>query len=410
MKKFLSTMVKLKNPYVVVMGCTGAGKSDAAIEIAKKFNGEVISADSQQIYKGLDIATNKVTEDEKKGVQHHLMSFLEPDVRGYNVHQFKDDCFDIMNNLWSQGKLPVICGGTSYYIEGILFIDNLIPTDQNKVNEIRMNLKNKSNDELYEMLLEIDHISGNQVHRNNRARVQRAIEIALTTGIKKSEFIKRQEKNDNQLRYKNVLIINMDAEEKTLDDRLNKRVDKMVERGLKDELKNFYQNYGQKLGKFGIMQSIGIKEFQPWFKDETDSNFERGINDLQVHTRQYARKQRKRLRQRLMNRNNGVNHIYLVDTTEKNDFYTQNIPIILDIVGNFINKGDIKNINNQYCKLWKKSENCQTTIDSKLLNKVFFCEVCSIEIHGSTSWEHHIEGKKHKNLLKKKRGKDGVQK
>ncbi|CEF63874.1 tRNA dimethylallyltransferase, mitochondrial [Strongyloides ratti] len=395
-------MKKLENPYVIVMGCTGAGKSDAAIEIAKKFNGEVINADSQQIYKGLDIVTNKVTIDEQKGIKHHLMSFLEPDFREYNVHQFKDDCIEVMNNLWDQGKLPVICGGTNYYIEAVLFKDNLISTDKNNVKTIRQMLKNMSNDELYEMLLETDHISANQIHRNNRQRVHRAIEIALSTGVKKSEFIEKQKEDKNKLRYENVLIFNMDAEKDVLDDRLDKRVIKMEERGLKEELKTFYEKYHEKLGKYGIMQSIGIKEFEQWFKKETDSNFEKGICGLQAHTRKYARKQRRRLEYKLLNNVNDVKNIYLVDTTEINDFYTKNIPIILDTVDNFINNGKILALNNSYCKLWTGNENPQPNYDSNDINKIFFCDVCSLELHGIRSWESHLKGKKHKNFKEKK--------
>ncbi|VDO56774.1 unnamed protein product, partial [Onchocerca flexuosa] len=118
-----------KKPLIIILGCTGTGKSDLGIAVAKNFNGEVISADSMQIYKGLDIATNKVSQKDMNDVTHHMMSFVEPSTSTYNVHQFTDKVLSLLEHLWNAGKLPVIVGGTGYYIEGILFKDSLIPTN-----------------------------------------------------------------------------------------------------------------------------------------------------------------------------------------------------------------------------------------------------------------------------------------
>uniref|UniRef100_A0A7E4UVE0 tRNA dimethylallyltransferase n=1 Tax=Panagrellus redivivus TaxID=6233 RepID=A0A7E4UVE0_PANRE len=113
-------------PLIVVGGCTGTGKSDLGIQVAKKFNGEVISADSMQIYKGLDIVTNKVTDEEMDGIPHHLMSFHDPVDSKYNITRFQEAALKVMEDIWARGKLPVIVGGTAYYVEGVIYCDNLV--------------------------------------------------------------------------------------------------------------------------------------------------------------------------------------------------------------------------------------------------------------------------------------------
>uniref|UniRef100_A0AC35TLG8 Zf-C2H2_jaz domain-containing protein n=1 Tax=Rhabditophanes sp. KR3021 TaxID=114890 RepID=A0AC35TLG8_9BILA len=393
-------MFKIPKPFVVIMGCTGTGKSDMAIEIARKFDGEVISADSQQIYKGLDIVTNKVTTEETKGVKHHLMSYVDPANEKYNVHDFKSKCIEIMEDLWKQNKLPIICGGTSYYIESIIFDRNLIATDERDVTLLRKDLKRKSNDELYDILVEIDKDSANLVHRNNRARVQRAIEIAKVTGTSKSEHLREQNDSEVKLRWENVLFINMDAEEKVLDERLDKRIDKMVNRGLKEELKLFYQLHSHVLKDHGVMQCIGIKEFIPWLKDETEDNFRDGVNKLQIHTKQYARKQRKWLKQRLMNKY--IENIFLMDTSDVLKFYQSNVPIGLDITHHFLEGSPLSDleVDEKYCNHWKRCNVIEQS-NKKDLNTVYKCTDCSIEIHGGNNWEAHLNGKKHKMLIRR---------
>ena len=189
--------------------------------------------------------TNKVTEKEMDGVKHHLMSFYDPTMAEYNVHEFKTSVLEIVEDLWKEGKLPVIAGGTQYYVEGVLYKGNLVDEEEaqgRKDPEIRKMLEKKSNEELYEKLKEIDLESAKLVHKNNRFRVLRSVEICLLTGKKKSEIVEEQKKTDldGGLRFKNTLLINIDADPKILDERLEKRIDKMITRGLEKELIEFY--------------------------------------------------------------------------------------------------------------------------------------------------------------------------
>lgn len=227
---------------VVILGCTGTGKSDLGIAIAKHFNGEIISADSMQIYKGLDIATNKVTLDEMDGIPHHMMSFVDPSCSAFNVHKYRELVLPIMESLWKQNKLPVIVGGTTYYIESVLYKDNLVAT--NTYQNESENLEKYSNEELYERLKEIDPISASQVHKNNRYRVIRAIKIFELTGHRKSDIIEAQHENSEselggKLRYPNSLVFYLDAQKDVLIERNNIRVDKMVDKGLRKEIEHF---------------------------------------------------------------------------------------------------------------------------------------------------------------------------
>lgn len=169
-------------PLIVILGCTGTGKSDLGIAVAKNFNGEVISADSMQIYKGLDIATNKVSQEDMNGVKHHMMSFVEPSTSTYNVHEFTSRVLILLEDLWRAGKLPVIVGGTGYYIEGILFKDSLISTN---TFDAKNDFEDLSDDEVYELLKHVDLESAMQVHKNNRFRVVRALQIYYATGQRK---------------------------------------------------------------------------------------------------------------------------------------------------------------------------------------------------------------------------------
>uniref|UniRef100_A0AC35F7G8 U1-type domain-containing protein n=1 Tax=Panagrolaimus sp. PS1159 TaxID=55785 RepID=A0AC35F7G8_9BILA len=422
--KYLPSLMesRFSNPIVIVGGCTGTGKSDLGIEIAKKFNGEIISADSMQIYKGLDIVTNKVTKEEMAGIPHHLMSFYEPTQAEYNIQQFRKSALELIEDIWKRDKLPIIVGGTSYYIEGILFCQNLIETDREKSDILRKDLEKLSVDELYKKLQESDPEAANQVHRNNRYRVLRALEIFLLTGKKKSEIIEEQKAStssdlDGGLRFSDSLYINVDSDLEVLNERLKNRIDKMAGKGLKKELEEFYDKYRESLQSHGIYQSIGIKEFIPYLKltenqrksEKGEKLFVEGCDQLTVRTVKYAKKQRLWFRQRLVRRKNIRNlpQLVAVNTTKADLFLSTIVPEVLTIVDRFINKKslDLHTANNHFISDPMAFESDNEVVSQpgylKRANQLYICDTCDMEIHSEVGWNSHLKGKKHKFNVKK---------
>ncbi|TKR67698.1 hypothetical protein L596_023808 [Steinernema carpocapsae] len=425
------TRRKVKNPLVVVMGCTGTGKSDLGVALAKKFNGEVISADSMQIYKGLDIATNKVTEEEMAAIPHHMMSFYDPcDPVSYNVHKYRTDVLEILEKLWKEDKLPVMVGGTSYYIEAIIYKNNLItnPSSFQEHLELREELQNLSTDELYAELEKVDPEAARLVHRNNRFRVMRAVEIFRVTGKKKSEHFKDQVEAGAQqlgglLRLQNTLLIDLDADIDLLDRRLDVRVVKMIERGLRSEIEQFYDEHRDNLGAFGAKQSIAVKEYEDYLKlskEERESPlgqklFDEGCEHLKRHTRQYSRKQRKWVKQRLVMRSAMREVPPILRLNTSHSFFEKCVPSAEEVVERFLYGQTLPEPSfgtlERPSTLTENIENVSSDEDGKLslqnrsyqeqINKVFHCDLCDREVHGVLNWESHLRGKMHKNFVQK---------
>ncbi|KAI1721869.1 IPP transferase domain-containing protein [Ditylenchus destructor] len=404
-------------PLVLVCGCTGTGKSDLGIEIAKAFDGEVISADSMQIYKGLDIATNKVTEEEMSGVPHHMMSFYEPNEDRFNVHQFRTEVLRLIADMQQRKKLPVIVGGTAYYIESILYQNYLIDTEQSTSDSIQESLEKHSTEKLYSMLHEIDPESASQIHRNNRYRVIRALEIFHSTGKKKSEFLAEQKskvKDDRNhlggmLQFKNTLLINLDAKNELLIERLNKRVTKMVERGLRHEIEQYYDKYSQSFGSYGVMQSIGIKEFLPYLELNEmnrkaklgDDLFKEGCEYLKIHTRQYSKRQRNWLYKRILMRSKTREVPAFITLDTSRNFFEEIVPFALDYVRAFLAGNDMTQIVSPESHLFIMK--LPMTENMRALE-----EICERDIHGLLHFQNHIESRAHKKMSVSKKRKELV--
>lgn len=272
---------------LIITGPTASGKSDFAIKLAKKFGGEIISADSQQIYKDMNIGTNKITEFEMDGICHYGLDIKYPN-EDYSVQEFKNTARYLINEINSRGKIPIIAGGTGFYIDSILFDLNYGTSkkDENLREELT-NLANiKGNEFIYQKLIEIDPIEAKKYHPNEVQRIIRAIETFKLTGEKPSNLrrgFKKLNENINPI----LFFINYKDRSK-LYDKINQRVEQMFEMGLEDEFKNLLNKY--KLdSKSKSLQAIGYKEFFPYIENEI--SFDTLVSEIKKNTRRYAKRQ-----------------------------------------------------------------------------------------------------------------------
>lgn len=230
-----------KPKVIVIGGPTASGKSTLAVELAKKINGEIISADSMQIYKDMNIGTAKINKEEMQGIKHHMIDFVSPNKR-YSVSSYKKEAEKYIEEILEKGKTPIICGGTGLYIDsliyGIEFLEEEI--DETYRNELNKIAESEGLENLYNMALEIDPEAMKKISKNDQKRIIRVLEIYHKTGKTKTQQDLESRKNGVKYDYK-VFAINMDREK--LYDRINRRVDKMIEEGLIEEVKSIIDKY-----------------------------------------------------------------------------------------------------------------------------------------------------------------------
>ncbi len=302
---------------LAVVGPTASGKTKLAVELAKKFNGEIVSADSMQIYMDMQIATAKPTKAEMCGIKHHLMDFLQPN-KSYSVGQYVLDAQKSINEINSRNKLPIICGGTGLYIDSLLkgidFTENSCNDDIRKeLNEIA---DKNGIDFLLNILSEFDMDSYNRLSiEKNRKRIIRAIEFYKVTG----KTITQQNIESLQKgSVYNSLIIGLTANNRQfLYDRINRRVDIMIEEGLVNEAKSVINS---KLSETSC-KAIGYKELIPYFKGE--ASLEECIEKLKMETRRYAKRQLTWFR-----RNKNINWINIDNFNSFEEIYINALGII----------------------------------------------------------------------------------
>ncbi len=272
-----------KIPLIVIAGPTASGKTALSVDIAKAVSGEIVSADSMQIYKYMNIGTAKPTEAEKQGIPHHMMDFLEPTVN-FSVADYCQMASEIIRDIDSRGKIPVIVGGTGLYIDSLVNgVDFGEEQGDSKVREELMNLAEKEgNEAVHKILTEIDPETAAKYHPNNLRRIIRAIEVYKTQGKTVSEKEKEEKISPYNVAY---FCINWDRE--VLYDRINRRVDIMVEEGLIDEVKGLLNRDIDP--KCTAMQSIGYKEFYGYLNGE--STLEEALDTIKQSSRHYAKRQ-----------------------------------------------------------------------------------------------------------------------
>lgn len=274
-----------KIPIVVVAGPTASGKTGLAIELAKRFDGEIVSADSMQIYKYMDIGTAKPTPAEREQCVHHLIDFLKPDAE-FSVADYTELAHRVIADIHSRGKLPVMCGGTGLYINSV--INDVEFGETQSDEELRRELQNiantEGNEKLIKILREFDPVSAERLHPNNVRRVIRAIEFYRTTGVPISEH---QEKTKQIVSRYYPLMFCIDHNREKLYERINERVDIMMREGLCDEVRRLMDmGYSSALNS---MKAIGYKELMDYFNGLC--SLEEAVSVIKQNSRRYAKRQ-----------------------------------------------------------------------------------------------------------------------
>lgn len=270
-----------------VTGPTASGKTALAIELAKRLDGEIISCDSMQIYRGMDIGTAKPTREELTQVPHHLIDILPADAP-YSCSDYVKDAERAVDGIVSRGKLPIFCGGTGLYLDRFLKggNDDGAACDENLRLELKKFADEKGIDALYERLVELDPVAAESIHKNNVKRVMRAIEICLVTGEKKSEIDKKNAEIVDRYDHKVITLAFENRE--LLYGRIEKRVDQMIAEGLIEETRRLMDE-GVFERSVTAAQAIGYKELFPYLRGE--ASLVSCVEELKAATRRYAKRQ-----------------------------------------------------------------------------------------------------------------------
>ena len=272
-----------KPKVIVICGPTASGKTALSIELAKKINGQIVSSDSMQIYKDMNIGTAKVTKSEMQGIKHYLVDFVSPDTR-YSVADYKTDAEKAIENIISKGKIPIIVGGTGLYVDSLIY--GIEYPEIKFDEEYRKKLEKEAEEgleNLYNKAKEIDEQAMQKISINDRKRIIRVLEIYHATGKNKTEQEKESRKKEVKYDYK-IFAINIDREK--LYERINKRVDIMLENGLIEEVKQIKEKYK----KFPTaMQGLGYKEILAYLNGT--STLEEAIYIIKRESRHFAKRQ-----------------------------------------------------------------------------------------------------------------------
>ena len=275
----------MKQPLIILTGPTASGKTALSVELAKRIGGEIISADSMQVYRYMDVGSAKVTVEEMDGVPHHLIDVLDPQ-DSFNVVTFQEMAKEAMKKIYANGHIPIVAGGTGFYIQALLY--DIDFTDNDGDMEYRHHLEELAKEQgaevLHSMLKEVDPPSAEAIHANNVKRVIRALEFYKKTGQRISDHNEEERQKESPYNFA-YYVLNMDRA--TLYDRIDLRVDKMIEAGLEEEVK---QLKGMGCTRDMVsMQGLGYKEILDYLNGEL--SLEEAVYILKRDTRHFAKRQ-----------------------------------------------------------------------------------------------------------------------
>uniref|UniRef100_A0A8C9DAZ0 tRNA dimethylallyltransferase n=2 Tax=Panthera TaxID=9688 RepID=A0A8C9DAZ0_PANLE len=378
-------------PLVVILGATGTGKSTLALQLGQRLGGEIVSADSMQVYEGLDIITNKVSAQEQRMCQHHMISFVDPLVTNYTVVDFRNKATALIEDIFARDKIPIVVGGTNYYIEALLW-KVLVSTkpqemDTEKVTDRKVELEKEDGHALHKRLSQVDPEMAAKLHPHDKRKVARSLQVFEETGISHSEFLHRQHSEEGggplggPLKFPNLCILWLHADQTVLDERLDKRVDDMLAAGLLDELRDFHRRYNQKKVaenrqdyQHGIFQSIGFKEFHEYLVTEGKCTPETS--------------------NQLLKKGPGpsVPPVYGLEVSDVSKWEESVLEPALEIVQSFIQG---------HKPLAAPVKMPCNEMENK--RSYHMCDLCDRIIIGDREWAAHIKSKSHLHQLKKRR-------
>lgn len=274
-----------KKPLIILTGPTAVGKTALSVKLAKVINGSIISADSMQVYRGMDIGSAKVTKEEMGGIKHYLIDVLEPDEE-FHVVRFQQMAKEAMAEIYQEGKIPILTGGTGFYIQSVLYDIDFTSQQEDTAYRERLEelAKEQGNEALHAMLQEVDPVSAEKIHANNVKRVIRALEFYEKTGMPISEHNEKEAAKESPYTFC-YFVLNDDRQR--LYDRIELRIDQMLEQGLVDEVRKLKEKGYHK--EMVSMQGLGYKEILAWLDGEI--SYEEAVYILKRDTRHFAKRQ-----------------------------------------------------------------------------------------------------------------------
>lgn len=448
-----------RTPLVVILGSTATGKTKLSIELAKRFNGEIISADSMQIYKGLDISTAKATHEERSNAVHHMLDVCDMKTRTFTVVDFRDAALPKIDQLLTADIKPIIVGGTTYYIETLLWNVLISSNDRNNddsskqsttlgdtynatsIDELMKKLKieNFNYDDplaLHTILSKFDPVTAQSLHPNNVRKIRRALEVYCETGRPMSDVLHEQKSQKGSsylggpLRFEHVILLWIKTDQEKLNARIDRRIDSMVNDGMLFEVRQCY-NLLKVDGidpTRGIMQAIGFKEFLPYLEQYPDESFdseittfirERGgltgqkkfiiktrisdalslledcLDDLRLHTKQYSKRQLKWIRNRLVS-TKGQRNVPPVYELDSTNAETNWYADVFSKAENII-QSYIDNVETSI-KPAEKNEHRAANLN---MHVTHFCNVCNRRFVGDLDYNIHMKSSIHRKAVEK---------
>jgi tRNA dimethylallyltransferase len=414
-------------PLLVVLGSTGTGKSELAVELATRFRGEIINADAMQLYHGLPIITNKVTEEEKQGIPHHLLGHISLCEMPWDVEKYKRRATQVIQEIRDRGNIPILVGGTQYYVDPLLFRDVILDELQGDLPKAKaFPILDEPTEVIHEELRRVDPVMADRWHPNDRRKIQRSLEIYLQSGKPASEFYAEQKQRKADAAESadswNNLMFWVYSEREVLKERLDKRIDKMLDAGLLDEVKEllaFKQkntDSEQELDMTkGIWQSIGYKQFEPYVvasqADAEDAELKKlhaqGLEEMKVATRRYANYQTKwiRLKQIPLLKEQGpvaMDHLYVLDSTDVSQFQANVVTPAAEVTAQFLN-GEPRPAATDLSELAREVLTKSAQPPPKETPCRRTCDECHVVLVTEQAWKRHINGTAHRRVMKKKR-------